>query len=419
MSEALRSPRAAPRRTASPTAWLGRVAGLLALAALLHGCGGGGSSADESGVPALPSTPSTSASGFTEGTIGGFGSIVVNGVRFDDGSAQVLDDNGGARAAAALKLGMQVQIEHDAVDAATASARAHVIRFGELLRGPVSAVDPAGGALTVLGQRVLIGSTTVFDSSLAGGLSAITVGTVVEVHGVFDAARNAVLASRIEAAPSATSFTLRGTVTALDTAAKTFVIGGATISYASIAAGDVPSNLANNRIVRVTLNTAQVNGLWVATAIKGGPTRPADRPHADVRGIVTSFTSTTLFAVNGLPVDATTARFPDGTAGVVLGAQVDVEGSLVNGVLIATQVELEERHRGDDSRRFSLHGDITALDATARTLVVRGTTVRWDAATVFQNGGATDLAVGQRIRVKGGLAPDRLGVQAETIRFER
>jgi len=408
-----------PRRSRFWGALMGQMAGARAailMLAVLAACGGGG----DSGGPAIGGDQIPSAaSDLTQGPIGGFGSIVVNGVRFDDSAAQVLDDKGGVRNSASLKLGMHVEIEHAAVNPLSASARAHVIRYGELVRGPVTAVDAAGGSLTVLGQKVLVRDTTVFDSSIGAGLPAVQLGWVVEIHGLFDASQNAILASRIERETAATSFKLRGAVASLDTTAKTFTIGQAAISYAQVPSSELPGGLANAMIVRVELKTAQENNLWVATEVKGGPTRPNDRSHAEVRGIVTAYTSSSQFSVNGIPVDASTAAFPDGSTGIKLGALVEVEGSIAGGVLKATKVELEDHHRGDDNRRLEFHGDITALNKDAKTLVLRDTTVRYSGNVNFHDGAENDLAVGRRIEVKGVLASDRVTVQATKITFEK
>ena len=399
---------------------VGSLAGILMLA-VLAACGGGGGGGGDGSSPVGGGQPPTEATtGLTEGAITGFGSIFVNGVRFDDTSARVTDDRGGLRDAAALKLGMQVEVEHGALDASASSARAHVIRFGEWVRGPVESVDVAAGSFVVLGQKVLVRDTTVFDLSITGKLNGIDVGDVVEVHGLFDSAQGAVLASRIEISGNTGSYKLRGTVASLDTAARTFAIGGAAISYAGLPAVQVPANLANGMVVRVEIAAPKpATGPWIATELKGGPTRPMDRPHADVRGIVTAYTSAQLFSVNGLPVDASRAAFPDGTTGIALGALVEVEGAIIGGVLEAIQVELEDRHGGDDKRMYSLHGDILGLDPVAQTMIVKGTNVRWDSTTVFQGGSAANLANGRSVHVKGRLAADGQAVQAQSIRFDK
>src|SRR5262249_15962077 len=124
------------------------------------------------------------------------------------------------------------------------------------------------------------------------------------------------------------------------------------------------------------------------------------------------------FSVNGLPVDASKAAFPDGTAGVVLGASVEVEGAIVNGVLVASKVEIERMHMNEDRNRNELHGPIANLDTTAKTCVVRGVTVHYDATTVFKDGVEADLANGKPVEVKGTLSADGTSVQAASIEFE-
>ena len=395
-------------------ALLGQLAGALAafvLLGVLAGCGGGSVADAPTVAPAASVT-----TGFTQGAIGGFGSIFVNGVRFDDSTAQVFDDRGGVRTAQSLKLGMQVEVEHSAVDASLVSAKAQVVRYGEAVRGPVSAVDTAGSAITVLGQKVVISDSTVFDSSVAGRFSAITVGMVLEVHGVFDAAANAVMASRVERDTNPTSYKLRGTVTSLNTTAKTFSIGAAVISYAGVT--NLPAALANGLLVRVELATTAVAGVWTATEVRGGPARPQDRLEAHVRGSITAFTSSASFSVNAIPVNAASASFPDGTTGLALGVMVEIEGVMTDGVLVANKVEIDARHGTDDRHGIALKGDITALNATAKTLVVKGTTVNYGGTVAFSKGTAADLAVGKKVEVRGVLATDGTTVQAVTIKFD-
>ena len=291
----------------------GLLAAALSSLLLVTACGGGGGDASS----ASDTTPSTTTAAFTQGTITGFGSVIVNGVRFDDSSCTVTDDSGTAQALSALRLGMRVEIDSSAVDTATATARAHAVRFGGLVTGPVEAVDAAAGTLTVLGQGVDVGSSTVFEDSLTGGLAAVASGAVVEVHGLLDSATGRIVATRIEAERSATSYKLRGPVSALDTTAKTFRIGGATISYAAVTT--VPSTLADGVSLRVTLATTAVAGVWQAQSLGAKLRSTTTAAQAHVRGAITAFTSATAFSVDGIPVDASSASFPDGSTGLALG----------------------------------------------------------------------------------------------------
>jgi uncharacterized protein DUF5666 len=381
---------------------------IAALAALLlaAACGGGGGGD-------MP--PQNQA--FTQGTITGFGSIIVNGIRFDDSTAQVSDDDGEPHGRNDLKLGMTVEIDSSDIDRRSNTAKASRIRFGAQIVGPVSAISAATTprTLTVLDQIVEVGDKTVFDDSLPNGFDSIQVGNVLEVHGLLDTMTGHYLARRIEPKPGANAFKLRGILSDLDAGAKTFKIGGALIDFSGVAPADLPANLANGQRVRVRLQTAKnAAGAWVAIQVRNGERKVEDRNEAEVRGIITDFTSTTSFSVNGLPVDASKAAFPDGTAGVVLGANVEVEGAIVNGVLVATKVELEDR----DEDRNELHGPIANLDTQAKTFVVRGVTVRYDTTTVFKDGVEANLANGKQVEVKGPLSADGTSIQAASIEFE-
>ena len=379
---------------------------LMAATALFAACGGDDSSGD--------GATASSATAYVEGPISGFGSVIVNGVRYDDSTAVVLDDDDARHDRDALKLGMMVAIDAAQVDRRAASGQALRIRFGSEIVGPVSFVDAAAGTLVVLGQTVRITATTVFDDDLAGGLAALAVGTVLEVHALFDAAGGSYTATRIDDEDDARQYRLHGRVAHLDTVARTFTLGGATISYAGLSA---PAGLADGQPVRVQLQTTPVAGQWVAVALRSGQRKLDDCDDAELQGSITAFTSTAAFEVNGVPVNAASARFPDGSAGVVLGAQVEVEGHMLGGVLVAHEVEIESHHaseRGD----FELHGAISALDSGSQTFMLRGVRVSFAGNPIYEDGSAAQLANGRRVEVKGQLSADRTVLQATKIEFE-
>ena len=394
----------APRRATAAT--------LLASLLLLAGCGGGGGGAD--GAAMTPSA--TAPSVFTLGTITGFGSVIVNGVRFDDSAASISDDDGQKHALDALRLGMRVEVDSGRVDAASASAHALAVRFGGLVTGPVEAIDVAAGRLTVLGQGIDVTATTVIDDRLVGGLAAVQTAAVLHVHGLRDAASGRILATRIEPQPNASRYKLRGTVVGLNPTAKTFSIGAAVISYAGLSAA--PAGLADGVTLRLALALTPVAGQWLAQELGAKPQRPSDMAVAHVRGAITAFSSVSSFSVEGLAIDASAARFPDGSAGLALGVEVEVRGRLSNNLLVASEVLLEARHRADDDRRFELYGAISAVDSTARTFVVRGMTVSYAGTVAYEGGSAAGLVVGAKVAVKGGLGSSRTLVLAAKIKFE-
>jgi len=78
--------------------------GAVGLFGLLSGCGSGGG-----GTASSPASGSTSGSAAASGTITGFGSVIVNGKRFDtSGSSFMVDGQVGSQSD--LKLGMTVTV---------------------------------------------------------------------------------------------------------------------------------------------------------------------------------------------------------------------------------------------------------------------------------------------------------------------
>lgn len=398
----------------------GRFAALLSSLLLIAACGGGGGS-DGTTTGSSTDTGTAAATAFTQGTVTGFGSVIVNGVRFDDSGISATDDDGQK---VALGLGMRVEIDSGSIDTSAGTARAHAMRTGGLVTGPVQGTPVAGtdagtGTLTVLGQGVDVTATTVFDDSLAAGLSAVADGTVVEVHGLRDSATGRIVATRIEAKTAATVYALRGTVSGLDGTAKTFSIGSAAISYAAVTT--VPTTLADGVSLRVLLATAPVAGVWQAQSLGGKAattTTTTTAAQAHVRGVITAFTSATAFSIDGIPVDASAATFPDGSTDLALGVQVEVKGTLTNGTIIATAVELESRHKGDDDRKFRLHGAITSVDTTAKTFLLRGITVSYAGTVAYTGGTEAGLVVGAKVEVRGTVGATRNTLAATAIKFE-
>jgi hypothetical protein len=389
-------------------------------AALMTACGGGGSDG-----AAPPTPPGSSTRALTQGAISGFGSVIVGSVRFDDSGATVLDDDGIRRSSDDLKLGMSVAI--DSSVPANGSATATMIRFGSEIVGPVTAVDAAGSSFALIGQTVVVTPATVFDDNLRGGMQAISTGLVLEVYADYDAAAGRYVATRIEDKNNADEYRVRGIVQGLNSAARTFRIGDALISYAS--ARRVPAGLANGQWVRAKLRTVPVAGAWVANEVDGGLRGAGDDnddfgdfDEAEIYGTIDSFSSITRFSVNGLPVDASSASFPEGQAGIALGAFVEVEGAVRNGVLIAAKVKLEDEHGGrgddDDDERFELHGAISALDTAARSFMLRGVRVSYAGAVAFDDGSEADLRDGAQVEVKGRLSADGSTLDASKIEFE-
>lgn len=387
----------------------GTMAALLS-AVLVAACGGGGG-----GTTDTAGTTETAAA-YTVGAVRGFGSVIVNGVRFDDSGVhpedEDADDRGGG--GKAIRLGTMVEIESGQVDDSTGRARALSIRFGSEIVGPVDSVDAAG--FVVLGQTVDVKPETVFDDSITGGLAGLAQGDVVEVHAQLDASSGHYVATRVELEDDALFYKLRGVVSALDTGARTFQLGGATISYAGVADADLPAGFGEGLKVRVRLARTQATaGVWDAVTIRSGVRRFEDRPDARLVGSVTAFDSATSFEVNGIPVDASKARIDNGP--VTSSSRVEVRGTATDGKIVATRVTV--LHLSDDIvRGVELHGTISASDASTKSFMLRGVKVTWTDTTLFERGTSAGLVDGAKVEAKGVLSAGGTAMTAARIEFE-
>jgi hypothetical protein len=394
-----------PGRRRSLALGLGLAAGA---AGLGSGCGGGsgsGGTGDTVGA-------------FSSGSISGFGSVIVNGVRYDESRARIEDDSGATRSASELRLGMTTEIDSDTVRTDAAGllvATARTVRFASELLGPVSRVDLAAGTLTVLGQTVRLSVATVIDPRLTAGLASVGTGSVVEVYGYYDG--SAYVATRLEPVTTAPSaYRLRGPVVSLDTTARTLRIGGQTLgglvfSYGN--ASNVPGDLANGQFVRLLIATTLGNNSATVSAFRSGQTRVADATDAKLEGRITQFSTATSFSVNGQAVDASAAP----VSGLALGVRVEVEGTIRSGILRATQVKIESEDQ-IKADGVDLRGPVESIDRSLRRFVVRGTVVSYAVAGIrYDNGSEADLAVGRQVEARGTLSNDRTLVEASRIRF--
>lgn len=305
------------------------------LATSLAGCGGGGDNSN-AGVG------SGGTGSFSDGRITSFGSIVVNGIHFDQTAAVVVDADQQVRTTAELKLGMVVQLKGSPVttQGGRQVASASLIQLSSELLGPVDAKGT--GSLTVMGQTVLVDSGTYFSDDLPLGLTSLVVADLVEVYGFHDAANDTYVATRIEKRDPllVQHYVVKGVLKNLNLSTGYCSIGAQTLAYGW---QNPPAGLANGRVARALINvsTAPMGSIWTAQSMSLNAPLVAQRDQASIDGLVTNLTlgNPRLFSVNGIAVEATAgACAVCGTLN--LGDHLQVKGRLVDSVLVASEVSL-------------------------------------------------------------------------------
>ena len=375
----------------------------------LAGCGGGGG-----GIAASPDPAPSSAGGVPTvvGTVTGFGSVVVDGVRIDDRNvaAGVERDDGNVEAAE-LQLGQHVEVQHDGKLLATA------IRIRSEVEGTVEKVDVAGASLTVMGQTITVntnatlGPVTVFSAPYAK-LADVAVQDLVEVHALLktDAAGKASMqATRIQKKTSESSNRVKGIVKNLT--ATTFALGNLTINYADAKIRPAANALVSGATVYVsTLKGEVTSGATVKATlvkVKDVKTESGDQ-EAGQGGVISKWDATTkTFVLDGRTVDASNARLAPATtsfADLKDGLYVRVIGTYkADGSVLATVIVLRASEH-EVNQDIELHGTVlnfkSMQDFTLRGQAVDASEAKID---VESCGAITTLKDGLQVDVRGSL----------------
>ena len=360
-------------------------------------CGGGSSN------NATPPATGQNVPMISSGTVTGFGSVFVNGVRFDtSGAAFTINGNPGTQAD--LRVGHVVTVHghHDDNGNSTADR----IDFDDLVKGPVDSV-------VVMGQTVLTDADTSFDDNIPGAsLEGLNAGDIVEVSGMRRADGD-IQATRIEAKPAGAVFEVTGVASSVDTAAHKLNVNALVVDYSAASVRDFANGQpANGDLVEAKGNSVKASGELVASSID--LKRDADDASAgmqvEIEGLITRFVSATDFDVAGKPVTTNSStQFENGSAAdLALNAKVEAEGQLdANGVLVATKVQFK---RQASSR---IEARVDSVDAAANKLVVLGIDVTVNATTRVEDKGDQrvpnfnlgSIVAGDFVEVRGAELP--------------
>ena len=377
--------------------------GAVGLIGLFSGCGSGGD-----GGASGPVSSSASGSAAASGTITGFGSVFVNGKKFDtSGSSFTVGGQPGSQGD--LKLGMTVVVTGSFNgDQRSASS----VRQRDAVEGLVQSVAVDGLSLVVMGQTVLLDNTTIIDNNIPGqSILSLVAGTdFVEVNGHIRL-DGVIQATFIEKKPAGTvTPEVRGFVKNHNDAAKTFQIGNLTVNYAPALINDMPNPVGNawNGLFVEAKGTqftpgpnVQTQGTLTATKVEPENQGVQQADEFEVEGFVTQVLGPGNFFIGTTHVQTTAnTEFRGGTIDeIIVGAKLSAEGRLANGILAAKHVKFHESAR--------LEGNIASINTGAGTLTIvglPGVTVAVNSQTEIKADSGTtlnDLSVGNHVRVRG------------------
>lgn len=382
---------------------------LITIVLFATGCSSdGGGLADSGGM---------SGTGVSQGAVSSFGSVFVNGVRWDLSSATIEID-GVVASESDLRVGMVVRVEGDFA-AGNSDGTATRVTFEDVLEGPIedAPVETVPGMIktfTILGQTVAVDALeTIFDDGAA--FASLAADDVLEVSGFSDGA-GGVQASRVSLRgtfPGDDDVDLVATVSSLvvnPDDSGMFDLGPIVVRFTQTTPfTDVTrATLMNGDRVKVEgalLSRTEIDATEVELEDDG--LGAGDLERVELEGFATACPESMDFCVAGVPVDTSMATFDPVTYEPMIGDRVEVEGPLVSGTLEATRVESEDED--PNQRNVRIEAAVTSIDNVARTLVVLGVSVAADGETVLEDNSLvedenfrfSELVVGDFVKVQG------------------
>jgi len=409
------------------------------LAALLFSCGqvGGGSGGPsaEGGI---------GGSGISTGPITAFGSIFVNDIEWfiDESEIEFDEEMGGEDD---LRIGMVVRVEGE-INREDGIGHATRVFFDDEIEGPIESISDVGldgliKDLVVLGQIVRIeAGVTHFDVDIDVddddenddsdfGFDTIAEGDVIEVSGLIDHAGR-IRATYIELEGfvqfGVTEIEFRGTISGFDEGGSSFMIGPVTVNFdptgVATDLSDLPGGVQDDIYVEVEGRLTAAREVEASEIeLEDEFDHHEDEDEVSLTGFVQSFMGIDDFFVGQQAVDASGAEFENGNASMLEdGTLVEVDGEIVDGVLIADEIEFESDV--EISAAIASGDDIEPGNAR---LFILGIEVRVSPSSRLEDSqfavepfGLGDLVAGDFIEIRGVVQGDGVVIAREIKRDE-
>jgi hypothetical protein len=311
---------------------------------LLSSCGGG----DDESEDVASEGGGISGTGITSiGVITGFGSIYINGIRFDIDNAIFNRDGKASIGQSEFSVGEYIVIK-GMLNADKKTGVAQNVSFTDIVEGQVTAIS--NNSIDVLGQKILINKDTVFHGFKQ--LTELSQGNILEVSGIKNSKGKSTATSiklKQKQFDHNSENEVKGTISQLNKAQKIFKINLITVDYAGATfKGMTLANLKNGQFVEVKSRSTLSGTTLIANEVE-----LEDENHEindakgklELQGLVTRFVSITDFDVNNQKITTySKTKYKHGKpSDITLNALIEVEGKINSaGVLVADEVSFDD-----------------------------------------------------------------------------
>jgi hypothetical protein len=391
---------------------------------LLISCGSGGG-----GGGGLTAGGGIGGSGIiSSGVVSAFGSIFVNGTEFDTSNAAIIVNGeeicvGDDIALDNLDIGRVVTVEGTG-NLDDISAVADRVIYNDNVRGPVESIDIDATTneieIEVLGQIVIVNIITKLKGT---SFDTIAQNDLVEVSGLVDdtGAIRVTFLEKIGEFMPGNVVGVTGFIVNLDTDQKTFEINNLTVNYSLLDSGDLPQGFDDGLLVEVEGTLDAAGGEMLAASIElGDELGDGNSDQIEVLGFVTDVISDFEFTVGNQRVqfDVNTL-FVDGfPEDIALGVKLEAEGSLVDGIIFAGEIEFWE---SDQIEVEGIVDEVVFIDGFPEFTVEgrEDQVMQTNIETEFEDINKEEIEAGINIEVKG--VPQDIEqsvIKADKVSFE-
>ncbi len=186
-------------------------------------------------------------------------------------------------------------------------------------------------------------------------MTALQANNNVEVSGFFDSSGN-LIATRVELKDitfdANSIIEIKGTISGLS--GTTFNLGSLKVDASSATLDDLPNGLEDTIYVEVKGTFDTGSNTLIASKVEAENDSVEDRDEFELEGIITDYVDDSNFKINGIPVDASSATLEPLSLDLADDVQVEAEGSIVNGILVASKIESEDGN-------LKVHAMVTAV----------------------------------------------------------
>ena len=311
---------------------------------LLSSCGGGDDEDVASEGGGISGTGITSIGVITE-----FGSIYINGIRFDIDNAIFNRDGKASTGQSEFSIGEYIVIK-GTLNADKKTGVAKDVSFTDIVEGQITNINISNNSLEVLGQRISVTKNTVFHGFEK--LADLNQGNILEVSGIKNTKGKSTATSikrkKIEFDGDSEN-EVKGIISQLNKGQKTFNISQITVDYAGATfKGMTSDSLKNGQFVEVKSRSTLSGERLIADEIEledeNNEIKDAEG-ELELQGFVTRFVSITDFDVNNQKITThSKTKYKHGkSSDIILNALIEVEGKINSaGILVADEVSFDD-----------------------------------------------------------------------------